>query len=223
MVNSCNMCVFLLVCLLYLVAAAQGQVGKDCKRHKFSECGCHQYGVRVHRDDKSEYEEGGMVVYTRTDLAPDSKNPYYFCLTCMDCGDGILVEHKCTQKSDTVCSKDQCTDETWTYNFNLKACQPPQTTTPPPTVRSKVVTQKDTMSVASEPIRRSKVTDDKPDGQMNTIIMGGLAGGVAVLCGLVVFMAVLVCRIKRQHAGLLSGTPSSSNNSLRESVAPAHV
>ena len=76
MVNSCNMCVFLLVCLLYLAAAAQGQVGKDCKRHnKFSECGCHQYGVRVHRDDKSEYEEGGMVIYTRTDLAPDSKKP----------------------------------------------------------------------------------------------------------------------------------------------------
>ena len=74
---SFHMYVFvLLVCLLHLAAAAQGQVGEDCKGHnKFTECGCHQYGVSVHRDDKLAYEEGGIVVHTRTDLAWNSKKP----------------------------------------------------------------------------------------------------------------------------------------------------
>ena len=66
----------LLVCLLHLAAAAQGQVGEDCKGHnKFTECACNQYGVSVHRDDKLALDEEGIVVHTRTDLPQNSKKP----------------------------------------------------------------------------------------------------------------------------------------------------
>ncbi len=208
--------------------AAHGQVDDNCRGHKkFTECNCNQFGVILSRDDKAIYDEEGMTVHKRTDLSPDSKKLYYYCVECMKCGDGVLEDHKCTQKSDTVCSNDKCSNETWVFNFVLKACQPPPTTTPSSTVRGKV-TRQDTPSVtAAGPAIGSKVTEEEPkvgsslwlQKNSQTVIIA-LLGGVALLIVVVVVMAMMVFRMRRQVGGLLtSGTPSSSHNSSSASIA----